>query len=258
MNLALLSDLHMELGQGLPKISRSADVIVLAGDIDSRGASIEVARRFRNKYEKPVIVVAGNHEHYSQELNASIQQLRDAAATEDKIHFLENDAVQVGEVRFLGCTLWSDFARNGEAEAANHMWLAGKYVPDFSCIQFNDRRFTPKDARNLYLQSFRWLEEELAKPFDGKTIVVTHFAPHHAAIHPHFMLQGMDTLTPYFTPDCTSLIERYKPSIWCYGHTHNSIDIVLEQGTRLVSNQRGYPNETHRYTRFERLKLIKA
>lgn len=256
MKIALFSDLHVELHNGYPRIDAAADVVVLAGDIHTRGATIDVARAIRNECGKPVIVVAGNHEHYGQELSLSLQQLREAARAEEAIHFLENDAVVIDGVRFLGCTLWSDFASNGLAAAEGVMQLAQRYIPDFSCIRYGDSRFTPVHATKFFTASCKWLQEQLALPFAGKTVIITHFAPHAAAVHANFLQPGMNALTPYFTPDCSALIQRFTPALWCYGHTHNSVDVVLQGGTRLVSNQRGYPDEAAAYTQFDASKLL--
>lgn len=52
-----------------------------------------------------------------------------------------------------------------------------------------------------------------------------------------------DDLTPYFTVDLDRLMREHHIACWLYGHTHNSVDVALDNGTRLVSNQHGYPAE---------------
>jgi hypothetical protein len=37
------------------------------------------------------------------------------------------------------------------------------------------------------------------------------------------------------------VIEKYQPNLWVYGHTHECDDQMLAL-TRIISNQRGYPN----------------
>jgi hypothetical protein len=68
--------------------------------------------------------------------------------------------------------------------------------------------------------------------------------------------KGKDLLTAYFTVDCSGLMEAYSIDAWMYGHTHNSVDLLLDNGVRLVSNQRGYPNEPSVYTQFNPEKII--
>src|SRR5438445_9723562 len=50
-----------------------------------------------------------------------VKRARRQAAEGTNVHFLENRAVELGGVRFLGCTLWTDFALFGEAELVRCM-----------------------------------------------------------------------------------------------------------------------------------------
>ena len=105
MKLHVLSDLHFEFAPfELP--ATDADVVVLAGDIDVGRRGLEVARAAGGR---PVVYVAGNHEYYGHSIPGLTGEL--VAATRGAgIHVLENEAVVIGGVRFLGCTLWTDFA----------------------------------------------------------------------------------------------------------------------------------------------------
>ena len=64
MRLQLLSDLHMESEAYEPDPAPGAELLVLAGDIDSTWAGLE---RFRG-WPVPVLFVAGNHEFDGREL----------------------------------------------------------------------------------------------------------------------------------------------------------------------------------------------
>lgn len=78
------------------------------------------------------------------------------------------------------------------------------------------------------------------KPFDGKTVVVTHFAPHRGCVAP----EHQDSeLAPCFVTDLSRLMKRHRIDIWCHGHTHTNNDFIAENGCRVLSNQRGYSNQ---------------
>jgi len=206
-----------------------------------------------------VIQIAGNHEHYDADISGSREQLRQATAGYNDVHFLEKDSIVIKGVRYLGTTLWTDFAIHGAGRARKFMRRAEQIsVSDFARIRYRGRRFTPADAVALFRDSYAWLEQELAKPFRGKTVVITHFGPHKAAIDDCYRGTGSDDLTPYFTTDCSALIRTYRPALWVYGHTHNAQDVIVEGGTRLVSNPRGYPFEFGDVTGFDPLKLIEV
>lgn len=256
MKIALLSDLHIEFGSEVPFIDPRVTLIILAGDIHRHTRCIDVADVFYARHQVPVIVLAGNHEYYRSDLDGMLARIRKRALNSYGVHFLENDSVVFDRVRFLGCTLWSNFSINGSENTRDNMRIAQQCIADFQCILFRGKPFSPNNAVDIYKESYAWLESELQKPFDGKTVVVTHFAPHHAAIHPRYLQSGMDDLTPYFTTDCSALMQKYSIDAWLYGHTHNSVDVIVEGKTRLISNQAGYPNEPLEYTNFNDGKLI--
>jgi len=116
MKLHMLSDLHTEFA-GFSPPDTGADVVILAGDIGVGLGGIEwAARRFP---KVPVIYVPGNHEFYGHDIGLT-DQLKAAAPAD--IHILNNDTLELEGIRFLGCTLWTDFNLHGEGGA----WFAGR------------------------------------------------------------------------------------------------------------------------------------
>ena len=79
-----------------------------------------------------------------------------------------------------------------------------------------------KDSR-LATQSLSmartWLEDQLQEPYDDKTVVITHHAPHPLSIHPRYV---GDQLTGAFVSDLTPLL--FQPDLWVHGHVHDSFD----------------------------------
>ncbi|KMZ12184.1 Ser/Thr protein phosphatase family protein [Candidatus Burkholderia humilis] len=110
MHIQLASDLHLELlasrfpGETLIRPAHGADVLVLAGDIASGAHTVEL---FAN-WPVPVMLVAGNHEFYNREFATTLTQMR-AQAKGTSVRVLERDVVDIGGVRILGCTLWTDY-----------------------------------------------------------------------------------------------------------------------------------------------------
>jgi predicted phosphodiesterase len=104
MRIHLISDLHNECSTFEPDQDAvsAADVIVLAGDIALKAESVEYAKtRFSGK---PVILIAGNHEHYKTVLDKNMRELKEAANSSN-VFFLENNTVQIDGVTFWGATL---------------------------------------------------------------------------------------------------------------------------------------------------------
>lgn len=237
MKLHVLSDLHLEF-QDFELPSTNADVVILAGDIQPGTKGLSFAQE--HIPDKPVLYVAGNHEYYGEALPKLTDKLR-KQATGTNVHFLENDEVILEGVRFLGCTLWTDFELCGSEQIETSMWIAGERMNDYRHIRKSPeyRRLTPFDTRRLHRSSRAWLAERLATPFNGATVVVTHHSPSVKSSNPMY---HKDPLTAAFASDLEAFIEAQRPALWIHGHTHYCADYQLG-ATRVVTNTRGYPGE---------------
>ena len=89
------------------------------------------------------------------------------------MRYLERDACVIGDVRSLGCCLWADYDLYRDRERS--MKMAGLCVRDHVTIRSDGGgRFLPEHALEDHEKSLAWLHEQLAIPFDGRTVVVTH------------------------------------------------------------------------------------
>ncbi|MBN3856115.1 metallophosphoesterase [Paraburkholderia sp. Ac-20340] len=247
MKIRVLSDLHLEHDEPNLIPHADADLVVLAGDIHNHGLGLRWAAETFDPLV-PVIYVPGNHEYYDGELGALEAAMRDAAASLDNVHFL-NNAVYVDPAqrfRVLGTTLWADFELFGADDAAREAAIAAalRVMLDFKgLIQLSwpasvdglARDFTPADSLALHAQARAWLEKELAKPFAGKTVVVTHHAPHRLSLAARY---ANDPVSAGFVSDLGALVGA-PAALWIHGHTHTCFDYTVN-GTRVVCNPRGY------------------
>lgn len=235
MKLHVLSDLHLSV-QGLPHPQTDADVVILAGDIARPAAAIDWATGFN----KPVLYVAGNHEFYGSSLSATRQTLRERSAGSN-VTVLDDDAVVIGGVRFLGSTLWTDYGLETDPERQVAVRAeAMRFMYDFSRIKLNDAAesplFTPEESVRQFTRHSGWLAERLAEPFDGPTVVITHHAPSTRSIHPRF---ADSLVNGGFVSQAEWLIGEAGPALWVHGHTHDSFDYRVGR-TRVLCNPRGY------------------
>nr|WP_241020408.1 metallophosphoesterase [Burkholderia sp. Ac-20345] len=249
-----MSDLHLEsnLPDAIPHAD--ADLVVLAGDIHNHAEGLRWAAETFDP-EVPVIYVPGNHEYYDGEFGALETAMRDAAQALDNVHYLNNDVYVDPAQRFrvLGTTLWADFSLFGadEASLASSIEAGLRVMLDFKgLIQVTwphdaalhaapgtpERDFSPADAIALHRRSRAWLEAQLATPFAGQTIVVTHHAPHRRSLAERY---AEDLASAGFVTDMAELVQP-PVNLWLHGHTHTSFDYVADGDTRVVCNPRGY------------------
>lgn len=257
MKLYILSDLHNEVrpfdvAMHAHVWRPQADVVVLAGDIDNGVQGLKwAAERFCGQ---PVVYVAGNHEFYGHDWNRTVDELRQVARDEGAdflekgVHFLENDSVEIMGVRFLGCTLWTDFEMFGEGDRAWAMQRTASALNDYRLIT-NDcepapRKLIPEDTRLRHWASRAWLERELAVGDPERTVVVTHHFPCLQSCAPRYRTNPVSAGFGSQLPP--TLLARAK--LWIHGHTHDSSAYTLRhqeadalRETGVVCNPRGYP-----------------
>jgi len=261
MKIFLISDIHSENPEAVVdpyfdydclKFSypEEADVVVLAGDI---GEGINGLIWARNRFaDKEIIYVPGNHEYYESDL-AIIDDMR-LKAKELSIHLLDNDSVIINGTRFLGTTLWTNFDNYSpevlaEAERTirdyhfikSKRWWKCKYnrekalqlLNSEGAFGFDPECFSPTVAYLLHREALDWLSQQLSKPYQGKTVVVSHHAPAlQSIINADYAYAS--NLEKFIANRCANI------NLWLHGHIHQPVDYELS-GVRIVSNPRGYP-----------------
>jgi predicted phosphodiesterase len=256
MKLLILSDLHAEFNTFQVPENLEYDVVVLAGDILEPGSAAAALLRGSMGFgDQPIVQVAGNHEYYETVLGSEQTRMRDKAKEHD-IHFVDCDETVIGGVRFLGCTLWTDFCLHivdpgfpGGAptllsDRFRAMAESQRYVVDYTAIRvaaqpgtsmFASRRIQPIDTLLIHRRHRSWLRRKLAEHFSGPTVVVTHHAPHRNSLAPKYAEEW--TSAAYVTELRDEFFD--VPALWVHGHTHTSFDYQVGN-CRVLCNPRGY------------------
>jgi hypothetical protein len=263
VKIQLLSDLHLEVHPHfVPTSAPDADLLVLAGDVGSYQSGSQLTdadfglARFspRQGWPVPVLFVPGNHEYDAQDFDHAHARLRDTCERLG-IVFLERAVVTLAQllggsratppVRFIGTTLWSDFDALAQetAEASSRSLLLALREKAFRAANFYLRKagtsrygqpLLAEQVRELALQCQDWLRETLATPFEGQTVVITHFAPSLQSADPRY------GLTPGTAGFCNGLDALLAQAVlWLHGHLHCRSDYV-NNGCRVVANPLGY------------------
>lgn len=253
MKIHILDDIHLEFGKWSREVDIAAidaDVTVLAGDIGVGLAGLEWALGFAH----PVIYVMGNHEFYGQRPMIDLWRKAREKVAGTHVHLLENDVAVIDNVRFLGATLWTDFALLGADARADAMKAVGQDMNDYDQISVSGRRssprwdpvegrmarrgesLTPQYVLDRHQESRAFLEMALSTnpgPAAHKTVVVTHHAPSALSLDP----LSPDPLDVAYASHLDNLVA--KADLWIHGHTHHPVDYRIGKA-RVVSNPRGY------------------
>lgn len=238
MKLQLLSDLHLETEAFDPVPAPQAELLVLAGDLDSRWEAFD---RFRG-WPVPVLYVAGNHEFDGRDVDAAWPMLRERCAGVG-ITMLEREAIvrrgaDGRRVRFVATIRWSDFDLLGPAERPKAMRAASYFMR----LMGSTRAGRPYDADEIRADALAcraWLEAELPREGDwDTTVALTHFGPSLRSADPRY---GSRASTASFCNADDDLLPY--ASTWIHGHLHWRHDYVVahDRGTtRVVCNARGH------------------
>ena len=252
MKLHILSDIHNEFlraGRYDPHHlwtgtihDTGADLIILAGDIDTGLNGVDWMQAESERLNTPVIYVLGNHEFYGHEyfgLKAEIS----ARCKGTHVHLLDCQEWIFNDVRFLGLTLWTDYEVNPAIPRDLALHYAGQSISDHRLIRYKgdegDGRFMPEHALGLHIKEKQWLMDRLDEPFQGRTVIITHHAPHTVCDHPDY---PDSPIGPAFYSNLDDLITGHDIHLWVFGHTHTNVNTEVD-GTHILSNQAGYPGE---------------
>ena len=213
----------------------------------------------------PVVFVPGNHEYDALDIDQAHAELRQTC---DRlgIDWLERETREMQGVRLIGTTLWADYDALGQlppetprpqtrgkarsirpartTDPLTHRlrqrekaFRAANFYLEKMASERHGRLFDAEAMRAIALDCQHWLQAALAQPFDGPTVVVTHFAPTLHSADPRY---GLSPGTAGF---CNALDDRLpQADLWLHGHLHCPQDQRIGR-CRIVANPLGYAHK---------------
>lgn len=241
MQILISADWHLDewsaVGRnpllGVANRLNDLDALILAGDLaedplrtwpaflDWIGQRIDPAK---------VHVIPGNHDYYDHRLDGD-DALRDVIKAAG-MHFAQKQALLIGDLRILCCTLWTDFRLFGQQDDA---MLRALWMADFERIARNAKGafITPADTAAAHADHLDWLTRAISAPHADRTVVVTHHLPSAGVA---------GSLSPFFASDLEGWILHHQPALWLCGHSHRHQQARISTTlTRDISL--GYPDE---------------
>jgi Icc-related predicted phosphoesterase len=203
LRIAATADLHYgkhsrgTLHDAFAEISRSADILLLCGDLTDYGLTEEaeeLVADIRAAVRIPILAVLGNHDFESSQPEAISKVLDDAG-----VNVLNGEAIEIGGVGFAGITGFG----GGFGRRMLNAW--GELLI---------KQFVQESISHAVR-----LEQALGKLQTEKRIVVLHYSPIRAT------LDGEDPEIYAFlgSSRLEEPINRFKATAVFHGHAHNGI-----------------------------------
>ena len=275
MRIQVLSDLHLEYGGEIPPLAPGAEVVVLAGDL---APAIHRAIRLAAEIWQDaahILFVPGNHEFHGSDIEEARRLLaRDCA--DCGVTLLDTAAVTIGDVRFIGATLWTDFRfgtrRPGAGTGGVRDWLtrSEETTAEASAHRAAARRFgdfnglirdwngpegllTTAETVRRHARDRAFIEAEVAAaheagpgsteacpgPRSGGAGLKAVVITHHAPspVSVHDSYAG-SPFNPAFVSDLDAMIAHLGPALWIHGHVHYAVNATVGR-THLIANPLG-------------------
>ena len=229
--IQIASDIHLEFENvinKMPKIKVKAPILALLGDIGyPRSNEYQQFIKDCSSKFKHIIIIAGNHEYYTDSIDNVHREITKLAAQYDNVHFLQCQSLELPDIIpnhiILGCTLWVKFDEKYAAKAMEQ-------INDYTWISTEDEckvALTTKDTNSMYDEHLEFIikECEKAKSENKKVIVLTHHAPtDYKTIDPNYF-NKISYLMNY-----TNIEHLLQPPVcaWFFGHTHYNMDIMVK------------------------------
>jgi predicted phosphodiesterase len=239
LTIHYVSDVHTEFDNS-PKLPL-VDVIILAGDIGSYQCKTKLLDYLKYVYNRAthIIWVLGNHEFYGSAIDKCFDKFTNLLSEnnlDDKIHLLDLDILTLpfGSrwVTFFGCTLWTNIT--------NHSVIQYNMNDYVKIRGTNYGRLYTHYINSLHKTTVKWLDSALTESRADIKIIISHHMPH---LKPNSIADPFDD---GYRTDLSWIMEKHKPALWIYGHTHEASDVTIHN-TRCLSNPVGYPGESTGY-----------
>lgn len=267
--LRYVSDLHLErfksnvddisIIKSIYKFDRDKNCkyyLALVGDIcnpigEARKKLIRFFELIHEHYHE-IFYILGNHEYYSKDkynMTYIREKLDKAVRGFPKIKILDNDVVDIGDIRILGTTLWSHVSDNNK-------FAIEKYINDYKMIYVNDKNITTDVTNELNKTAREWLEKEINNS-NKICVVLTHHAPLFSDLESKKLTCDKSYVggvtNEAFHNDMNYLIR--KPIVaWIYGHTHY-VSTFKQNDVLIATNQIGYHGEFTGYKGVQEINL---
>lgn len=226
-------------------------ILILAGDIWHANKPFSYfGQSWLEKISKKfqyVLIVLGNHDFWNGNFPNTYDSFRKKLQEQNlsNIFLLQEDTITIGNNKFIGGTLWTDYLK-GNAQA---MYKAQELMNDYKYIRYG-RAFGKINASILLKEHYKtkaYIFEQAKKDYaEQKLWVITHHAPSYKSMDSQYDRSDLMLENALYYSDLDSEIEQYPIDYWVHGHSHHARNYMIGN-TNVIANPRGYTHEDTEY-----------
>jgi len=223
-------------------------ILVIAGDIwienkafNERYGNKSWIARIADRFHS-VVIVLGNHDYWDSALGSAQYKAKTAIAHQNlsNVRVLENDTVIIGDYKFLGGTLWTDFNKMNPIT----QYIIKNGMNDYLYIRNRGHtsQATPYHIVEEFYKTKEYIFANARRDYpDQKVIVVTHHAPSYQSVHERYRTHANADLNFAYYTELSDMMydDEFQADFWLHGHTHDSFMYEINH-TTVVCNPKGY------------------
>lgn len=239
LHLDFWEDARIDVFEGLKEDIAALDLFLVAGDLTNKPQ-----KRWTRFLERlvdmtgpgAVKVFPGKHDFYQYRIDSEhrLQEFADRADAE----YVNREVFTLGGTRFICATLWTDFnLPPGRVQNDAHIPTR---MNDYRAIRHAGggyRRLRLSETIAIHYADLAYIAQALRVPFEGRSIVVTHHAP-----HPGVLRDYSENLEAAYASDLSFFIENHRPDGWMFGHSHDA-NSIAHAGCPIENVSLGYPGD---------------
>lgn len=240
MKIKYISDIHNDYNREnhLLKYTGDADtVLVVAGDINSKGRSVSDLEAVADRW-KAIVAVAGNHDWWGLSLDEKHKFDTDV----DNLHILLNNYVKIDNVIFCGTTLWHEVG-------ADEYWWKQTMVDAKKIRGPNYSRLHGADIDIEHMNAVEFIKDCQSVFAGKKKVLVTHHALTGESVSERY--RGSSSNKYYYTHH-PELLEGFDYHI--HGHMHSPSDYEVF-GCNVLCNPLGHAGENKSFNGLKEIEL---
>lgn len=202
-----------------------------------------------------IIIILGNHDFWGgafpQEYNNYREKIKEQGL--DNIFLLQDSQLEIGNHKFIGATLWTDFLN----ASTLCMYNAKNIMNDYKKIKYGTGygKLTSSILLKAHMASKNYIFDNAKKDYPEQKIwIISHHLPSYNSIDWKYKIPGLELENALYYSNLDELIEESEIDYWIHGHTHHAQDYMINK-TRIISNPRGYPGESDNFNPWHLMEL---